>query len=123
MPRLAPIEATRRRPDSPLRTRPPTPHDHAGPVGVRGYATGTSDGSPMGSATPGAEGPARRSRGGHGGRRERLSDTYAGRVARVADVGDVGDGRLRHARCTIPSQAVAHRVPCQNAPARALFRA
>jgi hypothetical protein len=26
----------RRRPDFPLRTRPPTPRDHAGPFGVRG---------------------------------------------------------------------------------------
>ena len=54
VPRLAPIEATRRRPDSPLRTRPPTPHDHAGTFGVRGGPTAATPRSPPAPAGPGS---------------------------------------------------------------------
>lgn len=58
----------RRRPDPPVRLAPLTPRDHAGTFGVDGHATGTSDGSPTGSATHVVKGPARRSRGAHGAR-------------------------------------------------------
>lgn len=40
------ITPARRRPHPPVSLAPLTPRDHAGPFGVRGYATGTSGGSP-----------------------------------------------------------------------------
>ena len=47
---VACLTPARRHPDSPLRTPPPTPRDHAGPLDVRGQPTGASDRSPLGSA-------------------------------------------------------------------------